>query len=281
MPIPLAAAFDAVWVGTGTATKAWTTGANWSPANAPTAGEDILIPAGTAPIDCTSMTSNILYGSLVIERGHQYPIGTSSNPLTGAFGQILHKGNGLVTFDGTVGSGADTTALITVASGRGRAPAMSIDGTAIDYIRVFRGDVTLEDSMAALALLEVGMISDPTGDVLINTGSNSNALTKVIQRAGRIVGARLITLLEQTAGDCVQQVGQAITEANVNGTLNYQSETTATTIRVGERGMLDVTTGREGVATITTLYTSPGSKYEADPRVIVTNPRLAEYLARP
>lgn len=272
MPIPIAS-FDAVWVATGASPALWTTDANWSPANAPTDSENIRIPAGTAPINATGMTSNINYGSLFVERGYQYDLGTSAARVSGAFAQIVHYGNGVLYFDGTVGSGAGSTPLITVASGRGNALAANLDGTAFSVVKVLRGTVQLAQTMAALARLELGYITDPTSDAVVHALANSNALTKVVQRAGRLESSRLITLLQQLSGTCIQMEGQAVTEADVGGTLNYISGSTLVTCRVGERGHLDVTSGRGVAGAITTLDLAPNSRYSEDLRVAVTNIR--------
>lgn len=270
MPIKISS-FDCIWQATGTSPAAWTTAGNWA-GGVPLSGEHILVPAGTAPIDCTSMTSNIAYGSFVQERGYNYTIGTSGVPLTGAFAQLVLYGGGKVWFEGTNGAGSDSTPLITVAAGRGATDILNVDGSDVGTIKALRGIVTLSQTMGAMTRLEMGGIT--SNDVTVNALTNSNAIAAVWLRSGRLLSDRLISLLYQDGGDAVQQVNQAITEANITaGNLNYQSEATMATARIGENGTLDAQTGRSGTVTITTLDIGHGGRFIDDPRVTVTNRR--------
>lgn len=258
--------YDAVW--TGSASSLFTTAGNWSPANVPTVGEDIMIPAGTPAIDCTGM-SDTAYGVLTIQPGHTGDIGSSGASLISSFTKIDHRGSGKLYFT----NGAATTALVRIRTGTGLGgsvvDAFDLNGASITRIEILRGAGLLRASMATLASLYVGYVNNIIGDVRLTLDASSNAITELIQDGGSITSTRLVTRLLQKVGQFRQKVGQAVTTADVAGEFVYESNTTITTLRARGGSRVDLEQNRNLEVTVTNSTFYPGSRIIFDPATVV------------
>jgi hypothetical protein len=262
----MATAFDAVW--TGATDNAWTTVTNWSPANVPTTTERILIPAGTPSITCVGM-SDVDYTSIYIAPGYTGTIGSSANRLTSSFVDLIHKGSGKIW----VSEGASTSTRWVI-DAPGNIDAADITGAATNLF-VIRGGVTLNGA-SSWTLIVVGRRDSQAGDATLTISGTGGTQATVIQYGGRVTNTSTVTLANINAGEWIQQVGSAITTANVGGAgnarLEYQSNTTMTTCSVFGNGILDVQRNRTAIVTITTLYQFPGSALLEDAQLLtVTN----------
>jgi hypothetical protein len=263
MPVTI----DKTW--TGASDLLWTTAGNWNPSGAPGAGNDVQIPSGTTgPISMTGM-SDLALGVCRVDKGYLHDLGTSGTRLISSFTSFVHEGAGKLWF----GAGAGTTARIIIAnSQRGLVDAADIGGSNITELICLRGLVRVASSGGTLTRLEVGYITDRLGDVRLILDDNANAVTTLEQRGGFVDSTRVITGLLQNAGTLWQNVGRAITTADIAGNVWYKSNSTITTCRVAETGVFDAATGRTANLTITTLRLMPGAMFVDDRDMItITN----------
>lgn len=262
----MATAFDAVW--TGATDNAWTTVTNWSPGNVPTTGERILIPAGTPSITCVGM-SDVDYTSIYIAPGYTGTIGTSANRLTSSFVDLIHKGSGKIWV-----SEGSSTSTRWVIDAPGNIDAADITGAATNLF-IIRGGVTLNGA-SSWTLIVVGRRDSQASDATLTISGTGGTQTQIIQFGGRVTNTSTVTTANIQAGEWIQQVGAAITTANIGGAglarLQYQSNTTMTTASCFANGTLDLQLNRTAIVTVTTLYQFPGSYLLEDTQLVtVTN----------
>lgn len=262
----MATAFDKVW--NGSTSALWELAANWTPAVIPAASERVLIPAGTQSIDATGANDKALT-SLYIAPGYTGNIGASGTRLTMSAVDLVHKGSGKIWL--TEGAGTTTNVVI---DAPGNNDAIDISGSLTNFYLI-RGTATLAGS-GSYTLIVVGHRNSQAGDATLTISGSGGTQTRVLQYGGRITNGSIVTTLDQLAGEFIQQVGTAITTANVGGggtaRLQYESNSTMTTARTLAGGTLDVAKNRNAVVTVTSLFQFPGSVLIEDPQLLtVTN----------
>jgi len=258
----MAVDFDAVW--TGATSGLFELAANWSPANVPTAAEDIFVPAGTRTIDATGM-ADTQFGILHIAKGYTGDLGTSGTPLLGAYTDIRHNGSGKLWYLHAAG----TTSRVII-NAPGQTDAADINGTISVVVVALRGIVTINGAAAILPRLEIGYKGDRSGDARVVLASGANAITLVKQWGGTLTAnSREIVTLDQQAGEAIIKAGQGITTAaEIGGRLEFQSNTTLPLLRILGGGTADFAKVRTNDVTVTLAYRYPGSTLLRDKNLV-------------
>lgn len=256
----MAIPFDAVW--NGSVSSLFTVAANWTPANVPTQDEDIFVPASTPSIDATGIVDE-QYGIIHVARGYTGDLGASGTPLESGFTDIRMNGSGKFWHR----NDTKTTNRIIV-NAPGNSDAMNTTGTITTVVVVLRGTMTLAGDAGVLPLLEVGFMDNRATDARVVLAAGANAVTRADQWGGAITSTRTITELNQHAGECIQNVGYAITTGNIGGRLDYRSNTTLGTLRLFGGGVGDFTKERKSTLTITTAYRYPMSTLLRDRNIV-------------
>ena len=262
----MATAFDKVW--NGSTSNLWELAANWTPAIIPATTQRVLIPAGTPSIDATGMVDKDLT-SLYVMPGYTGNLGTTSVRLTVSAVDLVHKGSGKLCLS----EGAGTTTNVVV-DAPGNTDAIDITGS-LTNLYLLRGAATLSGA-GSYTLIVVGHRGGQSGDTSMTISSSGGTQTRILQYGGRIINSSLVTTLDCVAGEFIQQVGTAITTANVGGggqaKLQYESNSTMTTCRVLHGGVVDMLRNRNAIVTVTSLFQLPGSDFLDDSQLVtVTN----------
>lgn len=258
----MAVTIDSTWTG-GAGDNLWLTDANWTPANEPNVGEDIMIPAGNWDIDATG-ASDLAFGELHIAPGFSGSIGTSGTPLVSSFTNLIHRGSGKLWFSANTG----TTAHIIIDGTQG-ADLASITGANADItkISVMSGVVTYESAAGTLATLEVGA----NGRVIL--GASASAVALVNQNGGAIESARAVTVLNNCGGTYtqLQTATTAVATANLfqGSSMFVENPTTMGEVN-GFGGTLDMKRNRKAGFTLSTLNPYGSFQYFKHPLVIIT-----------
>lgn len=262
----MATAFDKVW--NGSTSTLWELAANWTPAVIPATTQRVLIPAGTPSIDATGMVDKDLT-SFYVAPGYTGNIGSTSVRATFSAVDLVHKGSGKLCL--SEGAGATTNVVV---DAPGNNDAIDITGS-LTNLYLLRGAATISGA-GSYTLIIVGYRGSQAGDATLTIASSGGTQTRIIQYGGRVTNASAVTTLDEIAGTFIQQVGTAITTANVGGggnaILQYESNSTMTTCRTFAGGMLDVAKNRNAIVIVTNLFQFPGSQLVEDPQLLtVTN----------
>ncbi len=143
-----------------------------------------------------------------------------------------------------------------------------------DYHKVFlyRGTVRLLSDIAFddAAMVEVGYVNSPAGDVTLTIASGAETLPTLYQYGGMVYSNRLITTANAMAGMLVQDVA-AITNLHVfpGATVKYNTSATCTIafVRPGGTLILNDTLAQK---TFTDLWVAPGGRVVYPPEHLLT-----------
>lgn len=255
----MATAFDTVWQASGQSPQLYTTAGNWS-SGIPITNERVLIPAGTAPIDCTGM-ADVALTSFIVAPGHNGTIGSSGARLTLSALDLVHEGSGKLWFS----EGASTTTRVRILAPSNSDVADIIGSMTNLFLQ--RGGVTINGA-GSYTLINVGYEDNPAGDVSLTIEGSGGTQANIIQYGGLVINSSLCTRLDLMAGKFIQRTGTAITTANVGGAapalLQYESSSTLGTCHARNQGIVDFLTNRTAVVTISELFQHPGSEVRED-----------------
>ncbi len=212
----------------------WDNAASWTGATVPVSNDVVIFPSNNS----VSVTSNqggqtaVDLDALIIHPSYNGDIGTSGTPLLISADKVLHEGTGTLYY--TDGDGTTDHVIV---NSTNRTDAAVFSGTSLSRITALRGKITLDSSLAALALLEVGYFTSRSSDanVVIETAAGAitdcymsggqvdcgAAVTNLYQSAGKFIqneaAVSAITNIYQFGGQCVYNTDQNITLANILG----------------------------------------------------------------
>ena len=122
-------------------------------------------------------------------------------------------------------------------------PAMTVRGTSISQLSVYRGDVgvaLLASETATITTLDVGFIEAPDSDVVLSLGSGVGTLTTFNQSGGDVYCQSNITTMNADGGILTLDKTATIGTYNGDGGIvYYQSTGTLTTANIGSDAVLD------------------------------------------
>lgn len=265
----------------------WDNAENWSNGTVPITGDAVVIDAGTGTIKPA-----VYYG--MNQSGVTLANMTIRNSLiglpddTGTYVEYRDKflqiqcgnitmestGSGLIRMD--MGNGTSSGAISflfqgTPASTITGKPAVQIKNThANSTMTVLKGSVGLAynpGEVCNMLTLRVGYIVSPIGDVVLYGGPGA-VITTLLQNGGSLYLNNGVTTLTMEDGVTTFYFGSITTVNGRQGTLNYQSNGTITTLLVGSDFIVDFSQDpRAKTVTNTTVYSKSTLK---DPLKVVT-----------
>ena len=242
----------------------WNTAASWSPAAVPLVTDNVWFGPDSPAMTTGPTTTNqdVLLGSVITHPLYKYAICASGSPMIISAAKILIQHPGDFFFQAHAGGASNHTTRIIV-----RCPSKNLgqkielgqsatDPGEIDYVKVFRGNVTLTD---ALGLNEVhtDYIDNQSGDaeLTINSGVATIPLLKAM--GGRVHCSTTVTALH-CDGAVFRQLLATITNLYGGaGTVEFNTPGTIALAQIGGSLHLDLT--QDVNAKIVTLLETSGN----------------------
>lgn len=270
----------------------WSNASNWSPAVAPIAADDIVIPAGSAYIDCTGMSA-AAFGSLYVAPGASERIGASGARLTGSFANgIIHHGSGKLWLSDD--SSGPSTPIFICSTGNGDVADLDSASGGFGQIEVLRGQVNIAGSAAnVITTLIIGYVSNQLSDASVTVVAGAGTTTSLYQWGGVVIANQIVTTGVISGGIFVKRSTTAMTTlVAANAQAYYEGTGTLTTLLAGAGSIVDfdrnysdadgASKGRQAAVTISNSYTFPGATVRRNSRYLTfTNPDQGGFLRLP
>ena len=239
----------------------WNLGTAWVGGTAPAGTDTALINATAAVQDITTDLGTIAaIAKLDIRPGYTGKIGGAANYLTCSFDVIHHVGTAELWVSDAAGTTDDVFIQCLEPS-----TIVHLAGATMTRIRLNRGNIAIDATMGAIALLTVGYVNSRGSDVKLAIDSNAGTVTEYIQNGGRVSAANVLTDAYINGGEFRQTGTKSITNLNVGpgARVNYDSSGTIAWLRCGPGSFTDL---GDRALTVTDSVFDPGSvvKFDAD-----------------
>lgn len=231
---------DKRWIGTDGVAS---TNANWSPANVPTTGDNVIFPAGGGSVTSglTTMTGVVL-GTVKIEKGYTGTIGViSSTTLTHLAFQCARlevDGGGSYALD------IESSAISPIVYATGTPPAgyfgLYLKGSAIATLNALGGYTVVAGGVGNTAT--VATLRTAGGAVV--RCSSGVTLTTAVVSGGTVTLDCALTTLTVNLGTCTTIGTGAITTVNARGGTAYLNSSGTITTLAMDGGTADFLTSQ-------------------------------------
>lgn len=245
----------------------WDTDADWSVAGTkPASGGNVAL---TETLPTQGVTAgldqgSVLLKSLQVRPSCTGPVGSDSGPLIGSTELLKIEGQKGFFYECSLNAAAGTVPdcriKTTDSSVIVQLGSETNDAGTWNKIRIARGKLTIAAGLVfgGSALLDVGFVDTPAGDVTVAIPTNSGTLPELRQTGG-VVTSRIATTLANILGGTLWVFDKLVTSLNIHsGAKVIYNHTALTTVTVYPGGVLDLANEFREL-TITNLFHWPGS----------------------
>lgn len=242
--------------------------ANWSPSGVPSAGDNVVIPAGSASITAGLDQSGVAIASFTVSSGHTGTIGSATANLQLDTTAFTFNGTGVAYID--LGSQTVAPQIYSTATATTGNRGLYLIGSGITTIAVMGGKVGLASRFGTTATATTARVNGSTASLEIGSGVT---LTNALVSSGEIICRCAFTTATVYGGTFLTYGNGAGTTINLyGGTLTPNSTGTVTTLN--QYGGTADWTGTEAARTLTNYNPYPISDstltFTYNPAVLTT-----------